>query len=46
MLYEVNVVGMLGVGFGFSGEGYICLIVFGEWVDCEEVMKWIRKWLF
>lgn len=45
MLYEANVVGTPGVGFGPSGEGYIRLTAFGERADCEEAMKQIRKWL-
>ena len=45
MLYETNVVGTPGVGFGPSGEGYIRLTAFGERADCEEAMKRIRKWL-
>ena len=45
MLYESNVVGTPGVGFGPSGEGYIRLTAFGERADCEEAMKRIRKWL-
>lgn len=45
MLYEANVVGTPGVGFGPSGEGYIRLAAFGERADCEEAMKRIRKWL-
>ena len=45
MLYEANVVGTPGVGFGPSGEGYIRLTAFGERTDCEEAMKRIRKWL-
>lgn len=45
MLYEANVVGTPGVGFGPSGEGYIRLTAFGERADCEEAMKRIRKWL-
>ena len=45
MLYEANVVGTPGVGFGPSGEGYIRLTAFGEREDCEEAMKRIRKWL-
>ena len=44
MLYEANVVGTPGVGFGPSGEGYIRLTAFGERADCEEAMKRIRKW--
>ena len=45
MLYEANVVGTPGVGFGPSGEGYIRLTAFGERADCEEAMRRIRKWL-
>ena len=45
MLYEANVVGTPGVGFGPSGEGYIRLTAFGERADCEEAMKRIRNWL-
>ena len=45
MLFEANVVGTPGVGFGPSGEGYIRLTAFGERADCEEAMKRIRKWL-
>ena len=45
MLYEANVVGTPGVGFGPSGEGYIRLTAFGERADCEEALKRIRKWL-
>lgn len=45
MLYEANVVGTPGVGFGPSGEGYIRLTAFGERADCEEAMRRIRKWI-
>jgi len=45
MLYEANVVGTPGVGFGPGGEGYIRLTAFGKWEDCEEAMKRIRKWI-
>ena len=45
MLYEANVVGTPGVGFGPSGEGYIRLTAFGKHEDCVEAMKRIRKWL-
>ena len=45
MLYEANVVGTPGVGFGPSGEGYIRLTAFGDHNDCVEAMKRIRKWL-
>ncbi len=45
MLYEANVVGTPGVGFGPSGEGYIRLTAFGKHEDCLEAMKRIRNWL-
>ena len=45
MLYEANVVGTPGVGFGPIGEGYIRLTAYGARADCEEAMKRIRKWL-
>ena len=45
MLYEANVVGTPGVGFGPSGEGYIRLTAFGERNDCIEAMRSIKNWL-
>ena len=45
MLYEANVVGTPGVGFGPSGEGYIRLTAFGTHEDCVEAMRCIRNWL-
>ena len=45
MLYEANVVGTPGVGFGTSGEGYIRLTAFGERNDCIEAMRRIKNWL-
>jgi len=45
MLYEANVVGTPGVGFGPSGEGYIRLTAFGNHEDCVEAMRRIKKWL-
>lgn len=45
MLYEANVVGTPGVGFGPSGEGYIRLTAFGEKNDCIEAMRRIKNWL-
>ena len=45
MLYEANVVGTPGVGFGPSGEGDIRLTAFGSHEDCHEAMKRIRQWL-
>ena len=45
MLYEANVVGTPGVGFGPSGEGYIRLTAFGSHEDCHEAMKRLQRWL-
>lgn len=45
LLYEVNVVGTPGVGFGPSGEGYLRLTAFGKREDCIEAMQRIRKWV-
>ena len=45
MLYEANVVGTPGVGFGPSGEGYLRLTAFGERDDCERAMLRLRRWL-
>ena len=45
MLYEANVVGTPGVGFGPSGEGYIRLTAFGERENCIEAMRRIRNWI-
>ncbi len=45
MLYEANVVGTPGVGFGPSGEGYIRLTAFGDRKNCEEAMRRLRNWL-
>ncbi|MGL4851418.1 MAG: LL-diaminopimelate aminotransferase [Phocaeicola sp.] len=45
MLYEANVVGTPGVGFGPSGEGYIRLTAFGERENCIEAMRRIKEWL-
>ena len=45
MLYEANVVGTPGVGFGPSGEGYIRLTAFGSHEDCQEAMKRLQRWL-
>ncbi|WP_455496867.1 LL-diaminopimelate aminotransferase [Coprobacter sp.] len=45
MLYEANVVGTPGVGFGPSGEGYIRLTAFGDRDDCLEAMFRLKKWL-
>ena len=45
MLYQANVVGTPGVGFGPSGEGYLRLTAFGNRSDCEEAMRRLEKWL-
>ncbi|KAA6340605.1 LL-diaminopimelate aminotransferase [termite gut metagenome] len=39
LLYEANVVGTPGVGFGPSGQGYLRLTAFGEKEDCVEAIK-------
>ena len=43
LLYDMNVVGTPGVGFGPSGEGYLRLTAFGRREDCLEAMQRIRK---
>lgn len=45
MLYECQIVGTPGVGFGPSGEGFLRLSAFGSHEDCEEAMERIRKWI-
>ena len=45
LLYEANVVGTPGIGFGPSGEGYIRLTAFGERHDCIEAMRRIKQWI-
>lgn len=45
LLYEVNVVGTPGVGFGPSGEGYLRLTAFGKREDCIEAMRRIKAWI-
>lgn len=45
LLYEVNIVGTPGVGFGPSGEGYIRLTAFGDRDDTLEAIDRIKKWL-
>ena len=45
MLYEANVVGTPGVGFGPSGEGYIRLTAFNNLDNCIEAMRRIKNWL-
>ena len=45
LLYEVNIVGTPGVGFGPSGEGYLRLTAFGDRESTQEAMERLRKWL-
>ena len=45
LLYDLNVVGTPGVGFGPSGEGYFRLTAFGQREDCEEAVKRLRNWM-
>jgi LL-diaminopimelate aminotransferase len=45
MLYEVSIVGTLGVGFGPSGEGYLRLTAFGDRDNTLEAMARLKKWL-
>lgn len=44
LLYEVNIVGTPGVGFGPSGEGFLRLTAFGDRDDCIEAMKRLKEW--
>ncbi|KAA6322266.1 LL-diaminopimelate aminotransferase [termite gut metagenome] len=43
LLYEANVVGTPGVGFGPSGQGYLRLTAFGEKEDCVEAIKKLSR---
>lgn len=43
LLYEANIVGTPGVGFGPSGEGYLRLTAFGDREDTIEAMSRIKK---
>lgn len=45
LLYEVNIVGTPGVGFGPSGEGYLRLTAFGDRNDTLEAMARLKKWI-
>lgn len=45
LLYEVNIVGTPGVGFGPSGEGYLRLTAFGDRDDTLEAVARLKKWL-
>lgn len=45
LLYEANIVGTPGVGFGPSGEGYIRLTAFGAREDCVEAMRRLKHWI-
>jgi LL-diaminopimelate aminotransferase len=44
LLYEVNIVGTPGIGFGPSGEGYLRLTAFGKKEDTIEAIERIRVW--
>lgn len=44
LLYEVNVVGTPGVGFGPSGEGFLRLSAFGNKEETAEAMERIKNW--
>lgn len=44
LLYEVNIVGTPGVGFGPSGEGFLRLTAFGDRDDCIEAMRRLKEW--
>ena len=44
LLYEVNIVGTPGVGFGPCGEGYLRLTAFGERDETEEAIARLREW--
>jgi LL-diaminopimelate aminotransferase len=46
MLYETNVIGTPGVGFGPSGEGYLRLTAFGSREDTLEAMARFKNWKF
>ena len=43
MLYEANVVGTPGVGFGPSGEGYLRLTAFGTLENTKEAVGRLKK---
>ena len=43
MLYEANVVGTPGVGFGPSGEGYFRLTAFGTYESTVAAIERIKK---
>jgi LL-diaminopimelate aminotransferase len=43
LLYEVNIVGTPGVGFGPSGEGYFRLTAFGDRDETLEAMERLNK---
>ena len=45
LLYEVNLVGTPGVGFGPGGEGFLRLTAFGDRDDTLEAMSRLKKWL-
>jgi LL-diaminopimelate aminotransferase len=43
LLYEANIVGTPGVGFGPSGEGYLRLTAFGDRDDTLEAVERMKK---
>ena len=45
LLYDVNIVGTPGVGFGPSGEGYLRLTAFGDRNETLEAIERLKKWL-
>ncbi len=45
LLYEVNIIGTPGVGFGPSGEGYLRLTAFGDRENTIEAMSRLKKWI-
>ncbi len=45
LLYEANLVGTPGVGFGPSGEGYFRFTAFGLKEDCIEAVSRLKKWM-
>lgn len=45
LLYEQNIVGTPGVGFGPSGEGFLRLTAFGDRGDTLEAINRLKRWL-
>lgn len=44
LLYEVNIIGTPGVGFGPCGEGYLRLTAFGDRDETQEAIARLREW--